>query len=98
MVVIVRLMTADLVTDALEMATLASPPTRSRVIAYSMSAVNTRRSPTRRRQLTSISAKMLAKKFGEKRRHEPIPGGLTRHITPTRGHYLSRGGRPRSDL
>lgn len=30
MVVIVRLMTADLVTDALEMATLASPPTRSR--------------------------------------------------------------------
>jgi hypothetical protein len=32
MVVIVRLMTADLVTDALEMAT-SLPPTRSRVIA-----------------------------------------------------------------
>ena len=43
-------------------------------------------------------AKISAKKLGTKAHYEPIPDGLTNYISPARGHYLSRGERPRSDL
>ena len=44
------------------------------------------------------SAKIPAKKFGEKGRYEPAAGGLTNHIGPARWYYLARAERHRSDL